>query len=94
MSIKNAFKNPRQAPVVSILPRQLNTSYSVLLQVLPAIRHGLKEINATDPQHALTEVALMSYLIGLGFDYRTAKVIVESWESDEQLVCDGILTSS
>ena len=92
MSLRNVFKSSRQErqlrqiPLVPMVNRPVSTSVTVLLQVLPAIRHGLKELSNTDPQHALTEVALMSYLIGIGFDYRSARAIVESWECDEKLL--------
>lgn len=63
-----------------------------LLQVQPAVRHGLKELTADNSRHVLIEVALVSYLMGMGFDYRTAQAIVESWESDEDLLTNGILS--
>lgn len=35
----------------------------------------------------------MCYLMGMGFDYRTAKAIVESWETDDSLLAQGLLTT-
>ncbi len=87
-----AGRQARQAPVVQIVPGQSLTAGYFLLQVECAVRHGLKELEGTNPRHAMTEVALMSYLMGMGFDYRTAKVIVESWETDECLLAQGLLT--
>ncbi|WP_425058677.1 hypothetical protein [Sporomusa carbonis] len=73
--------------------QSLNAAY-LFLQVEPAIRHGLKELETTNPRHAMTELALMAYLMGMGFDYRTARTIVESWETDENLLAQGILTET
>ncbi|BBB91487.1 MAG TPA: hypothetical protein PKA28_15880 [Methylomusa anaerophila] len=72
------------------LPQSLNTCY-FLMQVLPAVRHGLQEIENTTAKHAITESCLICYLMGMGFDYCTALAIVESWESDEKLLAEGIL---
>lgn len=53
--------------------------------VRPAVRHGLEEMPATGPRHAMTQVALIAYLMGMGYDYHTALIIVESWEVNERL---------
>ncbi|SDE64855.1 hypothetical protein [Sporomusa acidovorans] len=82
----------RPAPIFQLVPGQsLSTGY-FLLQVEPAIRHGIEELAETNPRHALTELALIAYLMGMGFDYPTAIVIVESWERDDTLLAQGILT--
>ncbi|WP_188399388.1 hypothetical protein [Sporomusa sp. GT1] len=47
----------------------------------------------SNARHAMTELALMCYLMGMGFDYRTAKAIVESWETDDSLLAQGLLTT-
>lgn len=85
-------RSSRQNPVFQLVPGQSLTPGYFLLQVEPAIRHGLKELEGTNPRHAMTELALMSYLMGMGFDYRTAKCIVESWETDDSLLLQGVLT--
>lgn len=85
-------RSTRQAPVIQLVPGQQLTAGYFLLQLEPAIRHGLKELADTNPRHAMTELALMSYLMGMGFDYRTARVIVESWETDDCLLAQGLLT--
>ncbi|WZL74289.1 hypothetical protein QBE52_06005 [Clostridiaceae bacterium 35-E11] len=54
-----------------------------VMQVNPVVRYGLKEAKATGVQHAMTEVALISYLMGMGYDYQRAYALVESWEIDE-----------
>lgn len=90
--MKRFLGRPRQIPVYSLSPglNSLNAC-AFLLQVQPAVRHGLQELNDRNARHTLIEVALISYLMGMGFEYRTAIAIVESWESDETLLSDGIL---
>lgn len=83
----------RHLPVFQLVPGQSLTAGYFLLQVEPAIRHGLNELSSTNARHAMTEVALMSYLLGMGFDFRTAKAIVESWETDDSLLAQGFLTT-
>lgn len=91
--MRNFLGKTRQIPVYSVVPglNSLNAC-GFLLQVQPAVRHGLKELDEQNGRHTLIEVALMSYLMGMGFDYRTARAIVESWESDEKLLAEGILS--
>lgn len=72
-------------------PLQVLNPYSALSQVGPAIQHGLKELQQDGGRHALTEVALIAYLIGLGLNYRTARAVVESWETDQAMLGDGFL---
>jgi len=54
-----------------------------LQMVQPFVQYGLKEAMATSYQHALTEVAAMSYLLGKGMNPQTAYTTVESWEINE-----------
>ena len=44
---------------------------------------GLQEAAFTSYHHSLTEVAAIAYLLGKGFDPRTAYKTVESWEVNE-----------
>lgn len=60
----------------------------LLFRLRPVIRHGLKELTFASPRHALTEVALIAYLMGMGFDFRFALHAVESMEVDEMLPCE------
>lgn len=55
-----------------------------LRQVCPLVRYGLFEARRTGVRHAMTEVALVSYLMGMGYDCQTAYRMVESWEVDER----------
>ncbi len=55
----------------------------VLMTVYPAVRHGLHEMPYTSPAHALYEAAALAFLMGRGFDFYTARNIVESWEINE-----------
>lgn len=54
-----------------------------LNRVRPLVRYGLREAQYTGIRHAVTEVALIAYLLGAGYDFNTAYRIVESWEVDE-----------
>ncbi|WP_191561470.1 hypothetical protein [Metabacillus idriensis] len=56
---------------------------STLSAVLPFVQHGLKEAHFTSYEHALMEVAAMSYLLGKGYDYNAAYQLVEAWEVNE-----------
>lgn len=79
----------RPSDGMPVIPRM--HPYNFLLQVQPVVQHGLRELDRSGTRHSLTETALISYLLGMGFDYRTARAIVESWETDEALLVDGIL---
>jgi hypothetical protein len=54
-----------------------------IMQVMPAVRHGLREVRPVSMKHAVTEAALIAYLIGRGYDHHQAVRIVESWERNE-----------
>lgn len=54
-----------------------------LRAVDPFVQYGLKEAQHTSYPHAFREVAAISYLLGKGYDPRTAHRIVESWEVNE-----------
>lgn len=59
------------------------TPQHLVMQLRPLIRYGLKEAQYTSIKHSMTEVALIAYLVGMGYDYGVAHRIVESWEIDE-----------
>lgn len=46
---------------------------------MPVVHHGLEEAKAILLPHALKEVAVISYLMGKGYNYPTAWHIVDSW---------------
>lgn len=52
--------------------------------VRPLAEYGLKEKRFTSFYHALMEVSAISYLMGKGYDSKTAHRIVESWEINEK----------
>ncbi|TKC15825.1 hypothetical protein [Robertmurraya kyonggiensis] len=54
-----------------------------LRAVIPFVNYGFQEAAFTSYHHALTEVAAIAYLLGKGFDPRTAYKTVESWEVNE-----------
>jgi hypothetical protein len=58
--------------------------YHFLMMVRPLVEYGLKEAEFTSKRHAMTEVALIAYLMGMGYDMHRAHGIVESWEIDEK----------
>lgn len=79
-----------QVPIIPVttaaptanLTQVVNPVY-MILQTRPLVDYGLRELAATTPQHAMTEVAIISYLMGMGFEFRTARAIAESWEENE-----------
>lgn len=54
-----------------------------LSQVNPWVQYGINEAQKTSFSHAMMEIAAISYLMGKGYDPRTAHQIVESWEINE-----------
>lgn len=62
-------------------PHQLKQM--VLSNIEPFVQYGIKEASVTSYPHALREVAAITYLMGSGYDARTAHSIVESWEINE-----------
>lgn len=78
----------RPSDSLPVMPRM--HPYNFLLQLQPAVRHSQRAVR-THPRHALTELALVAYLMGMGFDHKAARAIVESWETDEALKDDGVL---
>ncbi|MBW5446697.1 hypothetical protein GE107_11555 [Cohnella sp. CFH 77786] len=55
----------------------------VLGTVSPVVRYGLWEMQYTSVTHAMLEVSAITYLMGRGYDFPTARRIVESWEVHE-----------
>ncbi|KKK36081.1 hypothetical protein WQ57_21400 [Mesobacillus campisalis] len=49
-----------------------------------AVKYGLQEAKVTSYQHAMLEVAAISFLMGKGYNFQTARQIVESWEVNEK----------
>lgn len=68
--------NPGMPPIMPDYNR-------ALMMVMPAIRHSLREAGPVSVNHAVTEAALIAYLIGRGYDYSQALRIVEHWERFE-----------
>lgn len=86
------FKRLRQLPAGPVMPLlpvinplQAVNPFYLLLNLQPVVRHGLNELTATNTRHVLFETAMIAYLMGVGYDYRTAMAIVESWELAETL---------
>jgi hypothetical protein len=50
-----------------------------IMQVMPAVRHSLREARPVSVKHAVTEAALIAYLIGKGYDFYQAVRIVEKF---------------
>lgn len=55
----------------------------VLGAISPVVQYGLYESMYTSINHSMYEVAAISFLMGRGYDFLTARRIVESWEVDE-----------
>jgi hypothetical protein len=55
----------------------------VLGNISPVVRSGLYEMKHTSVAHSMYEVSAISYLMGRGYDFSTARRIVESWEVHE-----------
>jgi hypothetical protein len=55
----------------------------VLGAIAPVVNYGLQEAGFTSVQHAMYEIAAISFLMGQGYDFQTAHMIVESWEVGE-----------
>lgn len=63
--------------------RDQSLKYHTLSMLEPLVQYGLKEAQTTSMPHAMREVAAISYLIGKGYDPKTAYQMVESWEVNE-----------
>ncbi len=73
---------PYQGPGPGI-PHTMPDYNRAIMHVMPAIRQSLREARPIGVKHAVTEAALISYLIGKGYDYPQALRIVETWERYE-----------
>lgn len=60
----------------------INPEY-LLRRVRPLVNYGLREAQVTGVRHAMTEVALIAYLMGMGYNYDVAYKLAESWEINE-----------
>lgn len=55
----------------------------VLGTISPVVKYGLYEMKYTSVAHSMYEVTAISYLMGRGYDFSSARRIVESWEVNE-----------
>ncbi len=79
----NQFHNPYHRQAQYLAPQTVQLKQHTLSTVEPIVQYGLKEAQATSFQHAMREVAAISYLLGRGYDLQNAYQIVESWEVNE-----------
>ncbi|SMO92332.1 hypothetical protein [Melghirimyces algeriensis] len=56
---------------------------TTLRTVEPFVKYGLEEAKKTSYEHAMREIAAMSFLVGRGYDPQNAYRTVESWEVEE-----------
>lgn len=72
-------------PLIPAVPVTMLNPFFFLCLIRPAVEHGLREAGAgnSSVRHAIIEVALISILLAMGFDFRTALAIVESWEIND-----------
>lgn len=74
--------HPTPVPPPMMMPTMISPC-DLLMMVRPVVKHGCREIARCGPKHTLTEVAMIAFLMGTGLDYRTAHMLVESWEVHE-----------
>lgn len=72
-----------QMPYVSPVQSSVDP-YHLLMRVRPWVEYGLREAQTTGYKHAMTQIALITYLMGMGYDQHTAHKLVETWEVDEK----------
>lgn len=74
-------------PVTTATPpansMQIINPENMILRARPLLDYGLRQLSATNPRRAMTEVTVISYLMGMGLEFRTAKAIAGSWEENE-----------
>ncbi|ANE48054.1 hypothetical protein SY83_19120 [Paenibacillus swuensis] len=70
---------PMAPTTMPYMPYPQADRYSVIEDLRPAIAYGLNEAEGRGYDHTLSEVAAISYLMGLGYDYNTAYATVDSW---------------
>ncbi|WP_176714154.1 hypothetical protein [Orenia metallireducens] len=58
--------------------------YDIVRDLNPLVDYAIEEGRTVGLRHAIMEVMLISYLMGMGFDYNTAYMTVESWEVNER----------
>jgi hypothetical protein len=76
---------PMPMPMPPMMPPMISPC-DLYMMVRPVVKHGCKELGKIGPKHTLTEVAMIAYLMGTGMDYRSAEMLVESWEVREMFV--------
>jgi hypothetical protein len=84
---------PMPAPPPPMMPQVMPTMISpcdLLMMVRPVVKHGCYELPRCGPKHTLTEVAMIAFLMGTGLDFRTAHMLVESWEVHETFFRDDL----
>jgi hypothetical protein len=72
------------------MPMDVNPN-CLLMTIRPVVRYGLWEAQFTNSRHAMTEVALIAYLMGMGYNFQLAHSIVESWEVDEVFPSESLI---
>ncbi len=81
MNDLNTFyqQQPPMTPMQPMQPQQLQ--FTVLNAIEPIVQYGLQESYI---QHAMREIAAISYLMGMGYQPMVARQIVESWEAYDE----------
>lgn len=69
-------------PMMPMMPTMISPC-DLLMMVRPVVKHGCRELAKCGPKHTMTEVAMIAFLMGTGLDYRTAHMLVETWEVHE-----------
>lgn len=76
------MRPPYEGPGPGIPPMMPDYNRA-MMQIMPAVDHSLREVRPVSMKHAVTEAALIAYLIGKGYNHYQAVRIVESWERNE-----------
>lgn len=63
--------------------KELRSPQYLLNQLQPVVDYGLEESNDRGLCQGFMEVAIVSYLMGRGYDCETARDIVQFWEKNE-----------
>jgi hypothetical protein len=52
----------------------------LLKEIDPVVDYGLSEINMNTLSQMMSEVALIAYLMGMGYEFEIARQMVENWQ--------------
>lgn len=74
---------PIMAPTPMAPQMPALTPQYLIARLRPQVRYGLREAQYTSVRHAMYQIVMIAYLMGMGHDLLRAHEIVEHWEIDE-----------